>query len=225
MMKLVVITGSGSGLGAELAKEYSKEGNHVVLLGRNMEKLKNIQNQLENTTCYSVDVSKKESVSNIFHTIENTLGKIDVLINAAGIGTFDLAENISELAIHQMIDTNLKGTIFCTQEVLPRMKKNNSGLIVNIVSTAGLQGKVNESVYCASKFGVKGFTDSLNLELKTTDINICGVYMGGMETDFWDGILTNEKTSHFMKPSDVASLISANMKQHIIPSEIVIKSK
>lgn len=225
MMKLVVITGAGSGLGAELAKEYSKEGNHVVLLGRSMDKLKNIQNQLEHTTCYSVDVSKKESVSNIFWAIENTLGKIDILINAAGLGSFDLAENIPELAIHQMIDTNLKGTIFCTQEVLPMMKENNSGLIINIVSTAGLQGKINESVYCASKFGVKGFTESLNLELKTTDISICGVYMGGMETDFWEGILTNEKTSRFMKPSDVASLISANMKQNIIPSEIVIKSK
>ena len=65
-----------------------------------------------------------------------------------------------------MIDINLKGTIFCTQEVLPDMKKRNKGIIANIVSTAGIEGKVTESVYCASKFGVRGFSDSLFLELR-----------------------------------------------------------
>lgn len=76
------------------------------------------------------------------------------------------------------------------------MKERNEGTIVNIVSTAGLEGKVTESVYCASKFGVRGFTESLALELSGTAINVCAVYMGGMRTEFWDGVFTEEKLRH-----------------------------
>lgn len=226
MKKNVVITGAGSGLGASLAIKYSELGYQVCLLGRHKDKLTAIANSLKNKAfCYSLDVSSKQQVTNVFRLIEKEVGHIDILVNSAGTGHFHLAEDIIEDSIHSMIDVNLKGTIFCTQAVLTEMKKRNSGTIINIISTAGLEGKATESVYCASKFGVRGFTESLVLETNQTDIFVCGIYMGGMQTEFWNGIFDETKTVTFMNPEDVADVIVSSTNQKLIPSEIVIKSK
>ncbi len=225
---IVVITGAGSGLGAALAKKYSTLGYHICLLGRTKSKLENTAKTLANGfSIYEVDVASKQMVGEIIHSIQDEFGSIPLLINNAGVGYFDLAENLEEYAIHQMIDINLKGTIFCSQEVLKGMKERNEGTIVNIVSTAGLEGKVTESVYSASKFGVRGFTESLALELRETSINVCAVYMGGMRTEFWDGIFSEEKTKTLMDPNDIADIIMNNIKPRkaLAVTEVVIKNQ
>lgn len=225
--KVIVVTGAGSGLGASLAMKYSETGAHICLLGRNEKKLREIGKGLPNNySIHSIDVSKFDDVKRVFNSIIQTYGHIDLLFNNAGVGVFDLAEEIYEEAIHDMIDINLKGTIFCTQEVLKQMKKQNFGTIVNIVSTAGLIGKATESVYCASKFGVKGFTESLLVELTGTPISIFAAYMGGMNTDFWSGIFDREKTSKMMNPDDIAEIIMENIKprKNISIPEIIIKN-
>ncbi|WP_068676749.1 SDR family oxidoreductase [Oceanobacillus sp. Castelsardo] len=224
----VVITGAGSGLGASLAKKCSELGSYVILLGRTKEKLiKTAESLHSGYSIYELDVSSKSDVTNVFQSIQNEVGSIDLLINNAGLGVFDLAENIEEKYINQMIDINLKGTIFCTQEVLEDMKSRKQGMIVNIVSTAGKEGKVNESVYCASKFGVRGFTESLVEELKNTGVQVYAAYMGGMKTEFWDGIFTEEQTKKLMHPDDVADIIMDNIKprKHIAVTEVTIKNR
>lgn len=227
-IKVVVITGAGSGLGASLAKKYSDLGCHVCLLGRTKTKLAQIAEKLiQPHSIYEVDVTSKKDVTTIMSSIKEEVGAIDLLINNAGVGCFDNAENLSEEDIHNMIDINLKGTIFCTQEVLSDMKKRNQGMIVNIVSTAGKEGKVNETVYCASKFGVRGFTESLAVELKDTSIRVLGAYMGGMNSAFWDGIYEPEQIKHLMNPDDVADIIIENTKPRdfLSVTEVVIKNK
>lgn len=225
--QVIVITGAGSGLGAALAKKYSELGAHICLLGRTEAKLVDIGKKLSNNySIHTVDVSENKDVKRVFNTIINTYGQINLLFNNAGVGVFNLAEELDEEAIHTMIDINLKGTIFCSQEALKQMKKQNSGTIVNIVSTAGLIGKATESVYCASKFGVKGFTESLVIELTGTPISVFAAYMGGMNTDFWTGIFDNEKTSKMMDPDDIAEIIMDNIKprKNISIPEIIIKN-
>ncbi|RAS83223.1 SDR family oxidoreductase [Priestia endophytica] len=220
----VVITGAGSGLGASLAKKYSDLGCHVCLLGRTSTKLIRTAKTLTNNhSIYEVDVSSKQDVAKVMQLIKKEVGAIDVLINNAGVGTFDLAGNLSEESIHQMIDINLKGTIFCTQEVLNDMKKRNQGYIVNIISLSGKRDNVTESVYSASKFGVRGFTESLALELEPTAIRIFGAYMGNMKTELWGGASTEET---FMEPGDVADIIMENIKprKNILVKEVVIKN-
>ncbi|MHA6250789.1 SDR family oxidoreductase [Oceanobacillus sp. CAU 1775] len=226
--KNIVITGAGSGLGASLAKKYSEMGNHVVLLGRTLEKLEKTAELLTGDySIYTVDVSNKNDVSKVFDSIKKDLGTIDILINNAGLGVFEMAEDIPEEATHDMIDINLKGTIFCTQEVLEDMKERNEGIIANVISTAGKQGKVTESVYCASKFGVRGFTESLNEELKGTEVRVYGAYMSGMKTNFWDGIFDVEEKPGLMDPDDVADIIINNIKprKNLIVNEVVIDNK
>lgn len=225
--QVIVITGAGSGLGAAIAKKYSEIGAHICLLGRTENKLKDIGRGLPNNySIHTVDISKLSDVKRVFDSITQTYGQIDLLFNNAGVGSFDLAEELSEEDIHNMIDINLKGTIFCSQEVLKQMKKQNSGSIVNIVSTAGLIGKATESVYCASKFGVKGFTESLVVELTGTPITVFAAYMGGMNTDFWSGIFDQDKTSKMMNPDDIAEIIMDNIKprKNIAIPEIIIKN-
>ncbi len=227
-IKVVVITGAGSGLGASLAKKYSDLGCHVCLLGRTSSNLNRTAEGLINShSIYEVDVTSKSAVTKILDSIEAEIGAIDLLINNAGLGVFDLSENIKEESVHDMVDINLKGTIFCTQVVLPHMKKRNQGIIVNVVSTAGVEGKVNETVYCASKFGVRGFTESLALELNETGIRVFGAYMGGMKSAFWDGIFTEDKIKDFMDPDDVADIIIENTKprKNTLVTEVIIKNK
>jgi uncharacterized protein len=226
--QVVVITGAGSGLGASLARKYSQKGSHIVLLGRTKEKLEKVAAQLPNScSTYTVDVSSKEQVTKVFATIQEEVGVVDLLINNAGVGSFALAEDIDQQSLDKMIDINLKGTIFCTQAVLGQMKTRNRGYIVNIVSTAGKEGKANESVYCASKFGVRGFTESLAVELRETPIHVIGVYMGGMKTEFWDGIFAQEQLEKLMDPDDIADIIIGNIepRRFLTVDEIVIKNK
>jgi uncharacterized protein len=226
--KVVVITGAGSGLGASLAKKYSELGSHVCLLGRTRTNLERTAQILVNGhSIYELDVTSKNEVDTVFQSIKEEVGSIDLLINNAGLGVFDLAENIDEASIHQMIDINLKGTIFCTQAVLPDMKDRNEGIIANVISTAGIEGKVTESVYCASKFGVRGFTESLQVELQESAVRVFAAYMGGMKTAFWDGMYSDEEIKDLMDPDDVADIIMDNIKsrKNLNVTEVVIKNK
>lgn len=177
-MKKIVITGGTSGLGFELAKAYLKDNHQVTIIGRNKEKLNHALETLKafgHVTGYAFDITDISSI----HKFKEEIESIDLLINNAGLGYFGSLECYSESQIHHMIDINLKGTIFMTQ-ILHDVVNDQ---IMNIISTAGLKGKVNESVYVASKFGVRGFTESLQKELS---LQVTPVYMGGMATPFWD---------------------------------------
>lgn len=146
-------------------------GHHVTLIGRTEKKLEKVAQSFasSNYLIYPLDVAASSKVKEVFAKIEQDVKPIDILINNAGLGYFDLVENITDDQVHQMIDINLKGTIFCTQAVLSSMKERDAGSVINIVSTAGVEGKVEESVYCASKFGARGFTESLQKELMNPD--------------------------------------------------------
>src|SRR5690625_5603357 len=131
---------------------------------------------------------------------------LDVVINSAGVGVFGPLEAYSHSDIDVVLQTNVKGTIFTIQAALPLIQKNN-GRMLTIISTAGLRGKVNESIYCASKYAVRGFTESLQEEWKDADFSITAVYMGGMNTPFWDQSTHVKDASHLKGPEVVAKQI------------------
>jgi len=186
-MRKVLIAGGSSGLGLELAKVYGKNGFQVILVGQSVGKLEkavNVLNMLEISAVriYSCDISNLEKVQNLVQQIKKDHGSIDRLINCAGIGHFGPLEMTSENQIKQMVDVNFLGTVYMTQSFKPLINER----VVNIISTAGLRGKQNESVYCATKFAVRGFTESLQVEWADDKIALTAVYMGGMNTPFWD---------------------------------------
>ncbi|WP_110114297.1 SDR family oxidoreductase [Bacillus sp. CGMCC 1.16541] len=209
-MKTVLITGGSTGLGYELAKNYAHDGYHVVITGRNEERLQMAKEtlQAENgyvTTC-CFDIRNEQRVkAAITHLLQHH--KVDVVVNNAGVGHFGPLPSLSTEDIHAMIDTNVKGTIFVTQALIQHLLTRSSAYIINVVSTAGLRGKVNESAYVASKFAVRGFTESLKAEYADTNLTIIGAYMGGMDTPFWNESNHIKDKSRLKPASYIADMI------------------
>jgi len=188
-MKTILITGAGTGLGKELALAYARKGNRIILVGRTKSHLDEVRQIIEKSngsarsaTCDITDYNRVEQLLSHLNETE----KIDQVINNAGIGYFGPLQEIPADKISHMIETNVNGTIYVTKAILPTFLERNAGKIMNIISTAGLRGKVHETAYCASKFAIRGFTEALVKELEHTSISVSGVYMGGMDTPFWD---------------------------------------
>ncbi|MEH6990857.1 SDR family NAD(P)-dependent oxidoreductase [Cytobacillus firmus] len=222
-MKSVIITGAGSGLGKELALLFAGQGFHIILTGRTLDKLQSVEQEIHeaggSAQSYTLDITQSKDISKLITQIQNH--ELHGLINNAGIGHFGPVNSLTEQNIQDMFDTNTLGTIYMTKAVLPLLKEKNEGLLMNIISTAGLKGKVNESVYVASKFAVRGFTESLQKELENTNIKVKAVYMGGMDTPFWDESDHIKDKSRLRSPKEVAEMILDHMEE----DSIVIESK
>jgi len=224
--KIVVITGAGSGLGACIAKKFSGAGAKIVMLDISEDNMKKTAAELEGESfSYQLDISNKSQVDSVFGRIYDEVGTIDRLVNCAGVGIYDLAENLGENAVNTMIDINLKGTIYTTQAVLPKMKENNAGYIINVVSMSGVRVVATESVYCGSKFGVEGFSKSVALEVEGTDIRVSNFYMGNMATNLWKGSRADEMCK-FIQPEDMADIIFENTQErsNLLIEEVRIKN-
>ncbi|WP_404323583.1 SDR family oxidoreductase [Cytobacillus firmus] len=222
-MKSVIITGAGSGLGKELALLFAGQGFHIILTGRTLDKLQSVEQEIHeaggSAQSYTVDITQTKDISKLMTKLQNH--ELYGLINNAGVGHFGPVNSLSAHDIQEMFETNTLGTIYMTQAVLPLLKEKNEGLLMNIISTAGLKGKVNESVYVASKFAVRGFTESLQKELENTNIKVKAVYMGGMDTPFWDESDHIKDKSRLRSPKEVAAMILDHMEE----DSIVIESK
>lgn len=208
-MQTILITGAGTGLGKELALTYAQKGNTVILAGRRIEPLESVKQEILSAGgeafTYQLDISNLESVK---RTVGKITAKHDVtyLVNNAGTGCFGPLTELSHEEIMTAIKTNVLGTIFLTKELIPYLLKNGSSKIMNIISTAGQKGKVNESVYVASKFAVRGFTESLQKELEDK-VHVVATYMGGMDTPFWDETNHIKDKSRLRSPREVAEII------------------
>lgn len=223
-MKSIIVTGAGSGLGKELSLLFSQRGYHVLLTGRSVDKLTAVKTEIEQAGGAAdyilLDVQQESDILKKAEEISKSY-KIYGLINNAGVGYFGPFVKISQQEISEMLNTNVLGTILMTKAVLPLLQEQGEGLLMNIISTAGLRGKVNEAVYAASKFAVRGFTVSLQKEYENSPINIKAVYMGGMDTPFWEGSNHITDSSRFRSAKEVAKMIIEQIDQ----DEIIIESK
>jgi short-subunit dehydrogenase len=192
--KTVIVTGGSSGLGLQIVKELKKKKCRVIVVGKTNSDL----------ICDLRDYKQIEA-------LEKKIDKVDILINCAGIIAYQLTEKHDPKNIEDIIKTNLLGTIYMTQMVLPKMISQNSGTILNVSSTSGLMtgGHSGESVYMASKYGVSGFTEGLKKEMEAEkrNIKVIGFYPGGMNTELFAKSGQNKDTSAFMDPNEIAKII------------------
>jgi len=203
-MKTILITGGGSGLGLELTKQYCQD-NQVLIIGRNEQKLKAAIKSIpsfKNIDYFVCDITSSKDIESLKTHIINKYTTIETLINNAGLGFFGPLVDLTLDELNSMLDINVKGTILMTQHLMPIINSK----IINIISTAGLRGKVNEAAYVASKFAVRGFTESLQKEYENKKV-ITAVYMGGMATPFWNDSTHIKDMSRLKDPSTVAKEI------------------
>ena len=227
--KIVVVTGGSSGLGFCIAKKLVAIGKNVCIIGRKPEKLQDAVKELQGLNAASIvkgvamDIAQEENVKNFYDAIDPNY-EVEYLFNVAGLGIFGEAKAIFEAEIDQVINSNLKGMILMTTGVLKQMEVSG-GKIANVISTAGLKGKSGESLYCAAKWGARGFTEALKAEYKGRNIFIYGIYPGGMKTGFWDQS-PSFNTEKFMNPMDVAEqIVESVTHDSLYVSEIVIDRK
>lgn len=217
MKKVIVITGGSDGLGKTLTESLSKE-NDVIILATSEEKLKSVAD--ENNCKYKVcDVSNYELIENCINQIIDEFGKIDILINNAGLWIQEELDTNDSERINSVVDVNLLGVINCSKAVIPVMKKNKDGLIININSQAGINHKAERVVYNATKWGVTGFSKSLQDEVAKYGIRVTNVMPGMMKTDMFNKLNIQKNMNNGINTKEVARLI-----QFIIdtPSDVMI---
>jgi short-subunit dehydrogenase len=213
MKKISVISGGTSGLGLEIARLLVKSGKNVLILGRNNEKLSKashaLQKDSKNMIAESLvcNIGKEEDIRKVGEFLRNKSYEVEYLFNNAGMGLFTKAQNSTSALIDTLFEANLKGMILLTSEVLRITPGYQELTIVNIMSTSALLGRDEETIYCAAKWGARGYTEALRTELKGTKRNIIAVFPGGMKTDFWNIPGQNRDISTFMDPAEVAEKI------------------
>lgn len=187
MKKVVIITGASRGFGELIAKKFQKENFQVIATMRNINSSP-ILKKLENVDIKRLDVTVKSDIKNVVDYTVEKYGRIDILINNAGYGAFGFLEEASDEEIRNQFNVNYFGLIDCIKGVLPQMRKQKDGVIVNISSIAGRFGLPFTSLYNSSKFAVEGLTECLHYELSLFGIDIKTVAPGSFRTGFHDSI-------------------------------------
>lgn len=206
MKDILMITGGSNGLGKSII-EHSLNKNLIIC---NLDKEKStINNEVYKE--FIGDISDEKFVKNSIEEISK-LGNIKYLINNAGEPSFKLPFEYNKMDIEKCFK-GMEGMILCSANVL-KVKNEQDLKIVNIMSSAALRGNKQESVYCATKWGERGYTESLKTAYKGTSVKVVGVYPGGINTDFYKNsrdYVTKERQNTFMNPNEVAKIICDNI--------------
>jgi short-subunit dehydrogenase len=217
--KIVLITGASSGIGRQTAIDFAVRGaQSIILVARskpNLEDIKKVLKSISNSeiVVYPCDISKKSEVVKMGIEILEKFGHIDILINNAGFGIFSKIQNQSIEEIESILFTNYLGMIYCTKSFLESMISRREGHIVNVASVAASIGVPGLGAYCASKFAMLGFSESLSHELHDTGVNITVISPIGVKTNFFNNQSFNNRvpnyTSFILEPKTVSKAILA----------------
>ena len=216
--KKAIVTGGSRGLGKAIAIAFAKEGIDVAITGRNEQSLKETVAEIKalgvNATYEIFDVGNYEEVKIGIKNIVDTLGSVDILVNNAGIAAFGTLNDMEVKTWESIIQTNVMGMYYVTKEVLPHLISQNEGDIINVSSTAGLNGNANISAYSASKFAVIGMSQSLMKEVRKNNIRVCTLTPSTIASDMSIelGIAKKDSQDTVLQPEDFAELIVAGLK-------------
>ncbi|MDH5357297.1 MAG: SDR family oxidoreductase [Gammaproteobacteria bacterium] len=187
-MKTIMITGATSGFGEACARLFADNGWRLILTGRRQQRLDKLQQELggaENVHCCCFDITDRQAVENAFQSLPEVFADIDVLVNNAGLALgLEPAYQTSLDDWDKMVDTNIKGLMYCTRTVLPMMKQQGKGYIINIGSIAGNWPYPGGNVYCASKAFVRQFSLAIRADLLGSGIRVTNIEPGNAETEF-----------------------------------------
>lgn len=228
--KNALVTGGTRGIGLAIAEALLIRGAQVFLCARNPLDLKERVSSLREKFGEVVhgvvcDVAVYEQVVEMFAKVEQGIGRVDLLINNAGIGGFHRVEETSVEDWQRIIGTNLSGVFFCCREALPQMKKRGGGYIINIGSLAGKQAFAGAAAYCATKFGLVGFSEALMQEVRHDHIKVSYVMPGSVNTSFGRHDEQDSATTWKLLPEDVAQVVMGllEMDTRALPSRVELR--
>lgn len=224
--KTAVVTGSSRGLGTAISRELVKDGAQVYGLARSLDKLNALQDELGNDfTPSRLDITDPQAIEQWVNSNFSGDDRPDILINNAGSSHFGKVDEMNSESWQSMIDTNINGIFNITSRIVPLMKENEgSSHIINIGSILGGQGNPKMSGYCATKFAVRGFSESLFKELRYDNIKVTCVNPGSIETNLFkeDGV---EPHGNMLQPSGIAGTVTdvLNTPDNMLISDLTMR--
>jgi NADP-dependent 3-hydroxy acid dehydrogenase YdfG len=231
--KVCLVTGGGSGIGLEVAREFLDEGARVAIAGRDAAKLRHAAQKLaggDRLTSYAMDVAIPDQVQAAVRQLRERWGPVEILVNNAGLNL--RARSVRELTPQSwqlLLRANLDGAFYCIQAVLPAMLERRDGVIINISSIAGKRpGPLGGAAYAASKFGMRALGLCLAAEEKDSGIRVSNIYPGEVDTPILEvrpQPVSDEQRSRILRPEDVAAavLYVATLPPRVSVPELVIK--
>lgn len=236
--QVAVVTGASSGIGYATALSIAKAGAKVVAGARRKDRLDQLQKEIEKIggECITVscDVTKRGDCDNLIDAAIKKWNRVDILVNNAGLMPLSFVKNLKVDEWDQMVDVNIKGVLYCTAATIPHMLKQNSGHIVNISSIAGRVVFPAGSVYCATKYAVRAFSEGLRQELSArNNIRVTTIEPGVVDTELTNTItdksleafVKSAKTMQALKSEDIANsiLFAIESPSHMNVNEITIR--
>ncbi len=231
--KKAVITGASSGIGASIAQKFAEAKAEVVLIARRKERLMRLKEVIEEkggkAHVFPADLCEGDQIQPLFEDIFRKLGHVDILVNNAGVGFYGPVHEMTPEEFDRTFHLNVRAVFLVTQQVVPFMKKQKEGVIINIGSISGKRGMSNLSVYCASKFAVTGFTESLLEELRADNIKVSLICPGLVNTEFFRNREQPLRGSveDYIQGEDLAdaALLCANGSQTATLTEIIVRPR
>ncbi|MBW3624458.1 MAG: SDR family oxidoreductase [Armatimonadetes bacterium] len=223
-----VVTGAGKGIGRATALALAAEGANVFSVARTEADLIALRDEAAGLrgkiTPFVADVTDEEKIHLLFEAIRKWIERFDLLVNAAGTGSFGPSEEYPLEEWRRTLETNLTGAFICSREATRLMKLYGGGTILNVASIAGKRGFPQSAAYCASKWGLLGMSHSMAEEMRGTGIKITALCPGATDTPFWQSMPFSPEPSRMMKPEAVAEVIVGIAKQppSVVTDEMVI---
>jgi short-subunit dehydrogenase len=220
--KVVVITGGSQGFGKALAELFAAEGCRVVISSHDKDNIEIVSKELS-VDYFLADVTSLEDVRELGKYVLKKYGVINIWINNAGVQIIpSVIEDVNIQKLQHLFDVNFFGCFYGCQLALFYMKKQGEGLIININSTAGLEGKPEISAYSSSKFAIKGLTESIRKEIKNQNIKVYEVFPGGMQTEIYKEKYPAD-LNEYMEVESVAKKVIENLKSDNPEIDLIIK--
>lgn len=225
--KKVVVAGATGGIGRQLVKLLHQSGAEVFVTGRNQSKLDQLVKDLGLNSSHAVaaDVANEADMQSLGSAVLSRVGTPDILINLAGIGIIKSMDTLSLAEFNQSLQTNLVGSFLLVKTFLPGMKEQKKGLIVNVPGVLGKVPMAGAAAYSASKYGIVGMMQSIREELKRTEIRITNLFLGGVDSPFWDTIDLKVQKEKMIREEEAARSIWFLCQQPVsgVVSEMVLQ--
>lgn len=225
--KVAIIVGATGGIGSAVARKLAQMGTKLVLVARNSSQLQALATELAPTELLIVptDITDPQQVESLFQKTTDYFGQIDILVNAAGAGILKQWNKIEPADLDVMLDLNLKGSVYTCQAAANIMKQQKSGHICNVIVILGKHSMAMSSAYCASKFGLVGFSKCFADEVRRYGIKVTLFYFGGVDTSFWDNVSLKVDRSKMLSAETAANSIMFALaaEPQAVPMEINIQ--